>query len=127
MDGALVEKASPKQVINMGKYEITVSHELTLGWSPRAKDSTWVMGGCIILQTGEDEFYIAGTGIACTFSLIGNDKEMVGILRSDEGNFINSKWVAGRRMNGDQDHQGRHVRIPDNEWGIQKVKLYTYK
>jgi hypothetical protein len=28
-------------------------------------------------------------------------------------------------MNGDQDHQGRHIRFAVNEWGIQKVKLYT--
>jgi hypothetical protein len=29
-------------------------------------------------------------------------------------------------MNGDQDHQGRHVRIPVDEWNIQRVKLYQY-
>ncbi len=127
MDGALVEKSAPKQTVRMGKYEITVSHELTMGWSPHAKDSTWMMGGGIILQTAEDEFFIAGTGIVCTFALVGNDKQIVGILSTDEGSFVNGKWVAGRRMNGDQDHQGRHVRISDGEWGIQKVKLYSYK
>jgi hypothetical protein len=30
-------------------------------------------------------------------------------------------------MNGDQDHQGRHIRIPVGEWNIQRVKLYQYK
>jgi hypothetical protein len=33
--------------------------------------------------------------------------------------------VKGRRMNGDQDHQGRHIRFSVSEWGIQKVKLYN--
>jgi hypothetical protein len=31
-----------------------------------------------------------------------------------------------RILNGDEDHQGRHVRITDGEWGIQKFSLYTY-
>jgi hypothetical protein len=29
-------------------------------------------------------------------------------------------------MNGDQNHQGRHVRVPGDEYMIQRVKLYTY-
>lgn len=32
-----------------------------------------------------------------------------------------------RRMNGDQDHQGRHVRIACDEWKILHVTLYDYK
>jgi hypothetical protein len=40
---------------------------------------------------------------------------------------VKGKWVAGRRMNGDQDHQGRHLQLPGGEYGIQKVKLYKYK
>jgi hypothetical protein len=53
------------------------------------------------------------------------------LIEPDEGRFDfslgeNEKWIPGRRMNGDQDHQGRHVRIPINEYSIQHVKLYTY-
>ncbi|MDO4164476.1 MAG: DUF5597 domain-containing protein [Bacteroides sp.] len=32
-----------------------------------------------------------------------------------------------RRMNGDQDHQGRHVRIPVDDFMIIHIKLYEYK
>ncbi|MBS1602654.1 MAG: hypothetical protein JST42_08290 [Bacteroidetes bacterium] len=32
---------------------------------------------------------------------------------------------TGRRMNGDQDHQGRHIRFANDEWGIQKLRLYN--
>lgn len=32
-----------------------------------------------------------------------------------------------RRLNGDQDHQGRHVRISVGEFSILHVKLYEYK
>jgi len=43
-----------------------------------------------------------------------------------KGRFENEKWIPGRRMNGDQNHQGRHVRILANEYSIQHVKMYTY-
>jgi hypothetical protein len=32
-----------------------------------------------------------------------------------------------RRLNGDQDHQGRHVRISVGDVKILHVKLYEYK
>ena len=32
-----------------------------------------------------------------------------------------------RRMNGDQSHQGRHVRIPTGHFSILHVVLYDYK
>ena len=32
-----------------------------------------------------------------------------------------------RRLNGDQDHQGRHARIACGEWRILHVRLYDYK
>ena len=49
-----------------------------------------------------------------------------GIDHMEEGEYRNGQWIAGRRMNGDQDHQGRHMYLPGNTFGIQKVKLYQY-
>ena len=31
-----------------------------------------------------------------------------------------------RRLNGDQNHQGRHVRIACGDWKILHVRLYDY-
>jgi hypothetical protein len=45
----------------------------------------------------------------------------------DEGKFVSGKWTPGRRMNGDQDHQGRHMHLPGNSFGMQRAKLYKYK
>ena len=125
-EGFLVDKTTPQQETVMNGYTIKVSHDNTLSWSPHGKDSVWTMGGGLIINIAPDEFIIAGTGIVATFSpadSIGS----VGILSSDEGNFVNGNWVAGRRMNGDQDHQGRHVRIETGEWGIQRVRVYRYR
>jgi hypothetical protein len=81
----------------------------------------------MIIMTAEDEFYVAGSGVVVTFQSSSDDGTVAGIASIDEGAFVKGKWVAGRRLNGDQDHQGRHLYLPGREYGIQKVKLYKYK
>jgi len=127
MDGVLLDTSNKKQEIILGNYTLTVSHDYTLGWSPEAKNPDWPMTGAIIIQTDENDFIIAGTGVVITFTVNNASNKSVGILQADEGIYKDGKWIPGRRMNGDQDHQGRHIRIPVGDWNIQKVKLYQYK
>jgi beta-galactosidase GanA len=127
MDGALLDTGVRKQNMKLGKYLLTATHYYSLGWVPEAKKIEMPMAGGLVIQTGEDEFIVAGTGIVITFATDDKVNPIVGILQADEGEYVNGKWVAGRRMNGDQDHQGRHIRIEFGEWGIQQVKLYRYK
>ena len=69
---------------------------------------------------------MAGTGLVITFKpKIG--EEQAGILRVEQGAFDNGKWKPGRRLNGDEDHKGRHLRISVGQYDIQKIKLYHYK
>jgi len=126
LDGVMLSKDSSTVQIEMGDYILTVSHEFTLGWSAGAKDKNWPLAGGIIIGLSKDEFYVGGTGLVITFKTKANGMR-AGILNIDEGRFVNGKWQPGRRMNGDQDHQGRHLRIPQEEYGIQKVKLYSYQ
>jgi beta-galactosidase GanA len=125
IDGVLLSKDLDTTRLEMGDYLITAAHDLRLGWSPKEKDSLWPLTGGIIIGLSPDEFYVAGTGIVLTFQPKGEGR--AGILRAEEGHFVNGKWQPGRRMNGDQDHQGRHIRIPEGEYSIQRVKLYTYR
>ena len=122
--GFLVEKDSVLKDIAVGDYLVTVNHEYKLGWTPGAKNDIWPLAGGLIIAVEPGEFFVAGTGIVVTFTSIKNKK--AGFISIDEGRFENERWIPGRRMNGDQDHQGRHVRIPANEYSIQHVKLYTY-
>ena len=82
--------------------------------------------GGLVIATGPDEFLIAGTAMTITFELDQPGPTLVGLLSVDEGKFVNGEWKAGRRLNGDQTHQGRHVRISAGKFEIQKVKLYRY-
>jgi len=127
IEGVLLDSTDRKQEIIMGNYKLTVMHEYSLGWSPDAGKPNWPESGGVIIQSGDDEFIIAGTGIVVTFSMASGENKSVGILRADEGVYVNGVWKAGRRMNGDQDHQGRHIRIAGKEWGIQQVKVYEYR
>jgi hypothetical protein len=123
--GFLLDKDSVSKKVTLGNYIITVKHDYTLGWSAGARDAKWPKSGGIIICVGPDEFYVAGTGIVVTFESLIKDKR-AGLYSVDEGVFKNLKWIPGRRMNGDQDHQGRHVRIEVGEYGTQHVKLYNY-
>jgi beta-galactosidase GanA len=123
--GFLIEKDSIQKDVAIGDYLFTVHHEYKMGWSPGSKESVWPLAGGLIIAAAPDEFYIAGTGFVMTFTPKANNKK-AGFISVDEGRFENGIWKPGRRMNGDQDHQGRHVRIPANDHSIQHVKLYTY-
>ena len=124
MDGYLLDKQEKQSSSLMGKYQVDVSHYNTMSWASEAKDSIWTNTGGIVLQIAADEFLVAGTGMVVVFNNI--DKSLVtNIISADEVSYKNGVEVKGRRMNGDEDHQGRHVRFPVGEWGIQKVKLYN--
>jgi hypothetical protein len=76
------------------------------------------------LHTAENEFLLAGTGLVATFENI--QKETVSnFLKVDEIKIEEGKEIFLRRLNGDQDHQGRHARIDTGNWQIQKIVLYN--
>jgi hypothetical protein len=78
---------------------------------------------------GEDGFVAAGTQDSSVKSQVSNFKGVrKGIASVDEVSIDKEgRMQYLRRLNGDQDHQGRHVRIACGEWKILHVKLYDYK
>lgn len=81
-------------------------------------------------QLGEDGFAETGLNSTPTIASTNNWQGVprVGIGTVDEVNIAsdgNLKYI--RRLNGDQTHQGRHVRIPVGQYSILHVKLYEYK
>jgi hypothetical protein len=126
MAGFLLDSAAQTEEITLGGYVFTVKHEYTWPYAVRTEGETPRFGGMIIM-TAEDEFYVGGSDVVVTFQSSSDDGTTAGIASIDEGTFVKGKWVPGRRMNGDQDHQGRHLYLPGQEYGIQKVKLYKYQ
>jgi len=126
MKGVLLDSTHHKTQVKLGDYTFNIRHEYSWAYAQKSEGETPRVGGMIIMLA-PDEYLIAGSGIIVTFETRANDGTIAGIARIDEGQFVNGNWTPGRRMNGDQSHQGRHLHLPGRTYSIQKVKLYTYK
>jgi beta-galactosidase GanA len=126
IEGVLIDKENQESVFQLGDYEFTIRHSYTLGYEKDSKNDTWDVAGAIIIQTTDNEFYMAGSGVVATFKNTRNPNLIVGILKVDEGRFQNNEWIVIRHLNGDQTHQGRHVRIFYNDYSILRFELYNY-
>jgi len=93
-------------------------------WTPRDGQDPSTHGALAIWLGGED-YLVAGQGVTFTFAP-ADGKGRIGLESVEEGRFDKGEWIATRRLNGDQTHQGRHVRLPPGDYTLQKVRLYRY-
>ncbi|MEJ2049735.1 MAG: DUF5597 domain-containing protein, partial [Calditrichota bacterium] len=128
IDGVLLDKQNQESILQFGNYEFTIKHSYTLGYEENSKNENWQITGALIVQTDENEFYLAGSGVVITFKNLKNPDLNVGILKAEQGKFENNAWKVIRHLNGDQTHQGRHIRILLSDgFFIQRFVLYNYK
>jgi beta-galactosidase GanA len=106
----------------LGGYRLTVS--FVDPWTARDRQDLAAHGG-LAIQVGPDEFLFAGSGITITFAP-ADGRGHAGIESAWEGRFEKGQWMPGRLLNGDETHQGRHVRLPPDAFSIQRVRLYRY-
>jgi len=118
-DGAVDEAP---QVATLGGYRFTVS--FVDPWTAKDKQVPAEHGGMILWLGGED-YLVAGSGITVTIAP-ADGKGRAGLDRVEEGSFADGRFVPGRVLNGDQTHQGRHVRLPPDAQGVQRIRLYRY-
>ena len=126
------EQRQPQQV-RLDGYVLAASFER--GTPPSLADGVIVPTGAaagppppsggLVLATAPDEFVVAGTAVTITFAA-SVPGQRVGILSAEEGRFVAGRWEGRRRLNGDETHQGRHVRLEPGRFSIQRVKLYLY-
>ncbi|MFO7445671.1 MAG: DUF5597 domain-containing protein, partial [Ignavibacteriaceae bacterium] len=126
MAGVLLDKDNPEEKIKLGSYTLNFSFELNDRYASQPADED-PRGGGLVIQTSNDEYIIAGSGLIVTFESNNNEFPIAGIVSIDEGKYADGQWIAGRRLNGDQNHQGRHIRLPYGSFSIQHIKLYQYK
>jgi len=130
------EQRQPQRVV-LGDYVILVSFDRPIppaaaeglaapGVASAANAATRPSGG-LVIQVAPDEFVFGGVGITATFQARAAGPLQAGILSVEEGQFAKGKWSHIRWLSGDQTHQGRHVRIEPGDFGIRRVKLYTYR
>ena len=154
--GVLFDADDRETAIFYDDIVLTCSHYFTLPWDSRKDLSSWREGGGIIIQIAKDEFLVAGSGIVVAFQSETEKKQMERTVLGEDGfadkggdkalpalskfkgkrigiGYVDEVTVESdgtfryvRRLNGDQSHQGRHVRISVDDYKILHVKLYEY-
>lgn len=157
MKGILFDQTNKEKNIEWDGITLSCKHFFTLPWDARATDgSVWPEGGGIIIKLDRYEYIVAGSGIVIEFKNPDELKGFIqkklgedGFIAAGVNTANEEKWYAEkrigigsvdevsideegnmkylRRLNGDQDHQGRHVRIGVDDFSILHVKLYEYR
>lgn len=120
------EQRAPQQV-SLGGYTLNVAYERPTSSTAQSTQTSEAISGGLVISAGPDEFILAGTGLIVTFETEMPSDKIVGILSVQEGKYVNGQWTPGRWLNGDQTHQGRHVRLVPGKFDIQRVRLYQYR
>jgi hypothetical protein len=121
--GVLVDSNNPTQQIRLGDYKLNV--KLDAGWGKPVTPG--MLAGSIIISVGPDEYIIVGKSQVITFEPDTPGYPIVGIGSIQLGRFVKGRWVTDLWLNGDESHQGRHLRLSPDGYDIQRIKLYRYR
>ena len=133
MDAVLLDNEQREtEIVTPDGIRLTVKHSYTLGWEPGAKDAAWPETACIILRLAKEDYLVIGSGVVVTFSPAESSAswqkgdKRIGLAKCEEVEIVDGRQQIVRHLNGDQTHQGRHIRIPVGAFQIQHFKLYRY-
>jgi beta-galactosidase GanA len=115
-----VDEAPLVEMLGSARFTVTTIDP----WTDRTKQDPSTHGALLIWLGGED-YLLAGQGVTLTVEP-AEGRGRLGFDWVEEGRYEGGRWIAGRRLNGDQTHQGRHVRLPPGEFGIQRFRVYRY-
>jgi hypothetical protein len=134
--GAWLNTQKPSQDVTVGNY---VAH-VELRQNRRNPAQVPALGYAMIISTGPDEYFVAGSDVQVTFSPNTPGPEIAGLADAETGRFSSGQWIPGRKENGDDVLINYHqaAAAADNQSGsglifrgdgpaIQRVKLYRYQ
>jgi len=127
MVGVLETDKEESRDVQLGDYRAHISYKMG-----GKKDDQRGYG--LVIALAPDEFLLAGNHFAVNFSpKAGGQCE---ILELWEGRFEDGKWIAGRRLNGDENAGGWRAQLPPNysdkfakpdEPRILRIKLFSHR
>lgn len=118
--GFLLDKQKASTAFVMNGYLVTASLDEIFG-------SGAEKGFGLIIATGPNEFLGAGSGFRVKFSPRSPGPPHAGIGYVEEGRLDTGTWVAGRRLNGDENDQGHYWRFSPQTINIEKVMVYRFE
>ena len=117
--GFVLDHSHPSVDFAMSGYTLHVTLDEIFG-------SHSETGYGIVMATGPDEFLGAGKGFRVSF--MPRSGKQAGIASVDEGTFgEEAKGVPGRRLNGDENDQGKGWRFDSRQLKTEKVTLYRFE
>ena len=119
MSGFLLSSSHPQVTVTLGGYELEISLDEIFG-------SHAQNGFGLVIATGSNEFLGAGAGFRVRFTPKTPGPARAGIASVDEGSFADGVWIPGRRLNGDEDDQGRYWRFAPQHVSLEKAVVYRY-
>lgn len=130
--GFRLDAARPRVVRELGGYELEIT--LAHGFGAAAEH-----GYGLVVAAGPDTFVGAGFGFQVALRPATPGPAQAGILAVDEGELLDGRWVAGRRLNGDETLGGTRWRFAAEDpgatllpmlgagTGISRCSLYRYE
>ena len=118
LHGFVLDRSHPSVDFTVSGYTVHVTLDEIFG--SHAQD-----GFGLIFPTGPDEFLGVGKGFRVTFT--PRTGQHAGIGAVDEGTFVDGKWAPGRRLNGDENDQGKAWRFDSKQLRTEKVSLYRFE
>ena len=116
--GFVLDKAHPSVDFTIDGYTLHVTLDEIFGFHTES-------GFGLIMADGPDAFLGLGKGFRVAF-IPRSSQLHSGIASIDEGVFDNGKWVPGRRLNGDENDQGKGWRFDPRHISAEKVRLYHF-
>jgi beta-galactosidase GanA len=118
--GFLLDPAHPSYSFTMKDVTVHVSLDEIFGHRAQS-------GYGLVLREGPDSFLGIGKGFRVSFTPSEASAPRIGLATVDEGAFVSGEWVAGRRLNGDEDDQGAYWRFDQREAKIERATIYRMK
>lgn len=118
--GFLLDREHAQVDFTMNGYTLHVSLDGIFGGQAES-------GFGLIMADGKNAFLGVGKGFRVAFSPYPASGPQTGIGAVEEGSFQDGKWVAGRRLNGDEDDQGDHWRFDSRQVRTEKITLYRFE
>ncbi len=120
MVGFLLDKDQPSVIRKLGGYELEISLDSIFSYHAE-------VGAGLIIAIGPDEFVGAGSGFRVAFKPLTPGPAKAGIGYVEEGSYRDGRWIPGRRLNGDENDQGRRWRAVGREPGITRCRVYRFE
>jgi Domain of unknown function (DUF5597) len=137
------KKGNTTQLIVKDKPFLILGGELHNFAGLSSPDKKATTAGGIVFAIGPDEFIVIGKDFGPKFTPLNMDsqKPKIDVEYMDEGTFLNNKWVATRRLNGDEGRGGGDYgfgfsngkagfmpfqKQSNDEYSIVRIKFYKY-